>query len=283
MKLIKIDTGNFMVDGGALFGVIPKAMWQSKYPVDNDNYCNLSMRCLLVDTGDRKILIDTGAGAKQSDKFFSWHRLNGNDSLLKSLSNNGYHPDDISDVILTHLHWDHCGGCVYYDDDNMPQVTFKNATHWVSASQWANYEQPNSREGVVYFPENMRPVYDAGLLQLVDNNEEILPGIEVRLLNGHTQGNLLPIVHTPYGAIAFMGDLIPVAPSVRTPWVAAYDTQPLISIEEKRLFLQEALEKDITLFFEHDLYTECCSLVQTDKGIAINDVFTLNEFIREQP
>lgn len=278
MKLIKIETGYFMADGGALFGVIPKVMWSRKYPVDADNYCNLAMRCLLIDTGERKILIDTGAGLKQSARFFSWHRLNGAANLLNSLGEAGYQPDEITDVLLTHLHWDHCGGCVYYDDDHLPQLTFPNAQHWVSKSQWDNYRQPNSREGVVYFPDNMMPVEEAGLLRLIEQDSVILDIIEVRLLNGHTQGNLLPIVHTPTGQVAFMGDLIPVLPSIRLPWVSAYDTNPLQSIVEKELFLKEAAEKQITLFFEHDCYDECCQVIEGANGFEVSNKMLWQEW-----
>lgn len=282
MKVLKIETGNFMADGGALFGVIPKAMWQKKYPADADNYCNLAMRCLLVDMGERKVLIDTGSGAKQNDKFFSWHRLNGEANLLDSLALAGYRPEDITDVILTHLHWDHCGGCVYYNDQGIPVVRFEKANHWVSEAQWNNYIKPNSREGVVYFPDNMQPVYDAGLLKLVQKDEMILEHVEVRILNGHTQGNMLPIIHSPNGLLAFMGDLIPVLPSVRLPWVSAYDTMPLVSIDEKRMFLTEAAERGITLFFEHDCRTECATVIKRSEAFDIVRQFTLDDWSHQK-
>ncbi|MBR8537061.1 MBL fold metallo-hydrolase [Carboxylicivirga sediminis] len=278
MKLVKIETGNFMADGGALFGVIPKVMWEEKYPADEDNYCNLAMRCLLVDTGERKVLIDTGAGAKQSAKFFSWHRLNGEASLLNSLTSAGYKPSDITDVILTHLHWDHCGGCVYYDEQDEPKVRFDNANHWVSEAQWQNYVAPNSREGVVYFPDNMQPIFEAGLLKVVQKDAMIMDHIEVRILNGHTQGNMLPIIHSPQGLVAFMGDVIPVLPSIRLPWVSAYDTMPIESIKEKQMFLKEAVEKGICLFFEHDCYNECATVAMGSKGFGVDKLFTLNEW-----
>ncbi|WP_439181990.1 MBL fold metallo-hydrolase [Carboxylicivirga taeanensis] len=278
MKLLKIETGNFMADGGALFGVIPKLMWSKEYPADGNNYCNLTMRCLLIDMGDRKVLIDTGAGTKQSDKFYSWHYLNGEATLLNSLVSAGYQPDDITDVVLTHLHWDHCGGCVVYDEKKRPQLMFEKAKHWVSKTQWDNYVQPNSREGVVYFPDNMMPVYEAGLLNFIEHDGMIMDGIEVRLLNGHTQGNVLPIIHTPQGAIAFMGDLIPVLPSIRLPWVSAYDTQPLESIKEKQEFLNEAVQKHITLFFEHDYYVECCTVKKVENRFVADKQFNLEVF-----
>jgi len=278
MKLFTIDTGNFMADGGALFGVIPKIMWQKQYPADADNYCNLIMRCLLIDMGERKILIDTGAGNKQNEKFFSYSRLNGNATLEDSLKNAGYSYDEITDVILTHLHWDHCGGCVYYDDNNIEQPRFKNATHWVSKLQWENYLNPNRREGAVYFPENMMPVYKAGLIKTVESNGEIMPGINIKIYNGHTIGNMVPIILTHNGPIAFMGDLIPVLPCIQTLWVPAYDTQPLTSIKDKTSFLQEAANENISLFFEHDLYTECCTIKQSGKEVKVGKTLRLEEF-----
>lgn len=279
MKLFTIDTGNFMADGGALFGVIPKMMWQKQYPVDADNYCNMKMRCLLVDTGERRILIDTGAGDKQSDKFFSFSRLNGDATLEKSLNKAGYAYDDITDVILTHLHWDHCGGCVYYDADGTEQVRFKNATHWVSKLQWDNYLKPNIREGAVYFPENMMPIYEAGLIKTIESDGAIMPHIDIEIYDGHTVGNMVPIIHTPNGSIAFMGDVMPVLACMQPLWVPAYDTQPLISIDDKTIFLRKALDKEMTLFFEHDLEVECCSLKQNGKSITYEHTFKLEEFM----
>jgi len=279
MKLFVIDAGNFMADGGALFGVIPKIMWEKQYPADDDNYCNLKMRCLLVDTGDRKVLIDTGAGTKQSEKFFSYSRLNGNGNLHQSLKSAGYSYADITDVVLTHLHWDHCGGCVYYDEENKPQVTFKKATHWVSSEQWNNYTDPNKREGAVYFADNMMPVHEDGLLKTVEESRLIIPGIHIELFNGHTAGNMVPIVHTPKGALAFMGDLVPVLPCIQALWVSAYDTQPLVSIDEKERFLKQATQQNISLFFEHDLYTECCAVEHTKDGLKAAKTFSLKEFI----
>ncbi len=279
MNLYKIDAGNFMADGGALFGIIPKVMWKDRYACNDANYCNLTMRCLLIEFDDRKILIDTGGGSKQSDKFYSYHHLNGDASLISSLEGINIHPDEITDVILTHLHWDHCGGCVDYHEKGNAIIVFKNANHWVGKDQWNNYTSPNMREAAVYFPENMMPVNDAGLLRLVDSDSFIIPNVEVRLFNGHTKGNMLPIIHTPKGPLAFMGDVIPVLPSIRLPWVSAYDTEPLQSIDDKCAFLQEAIEKDITLFFEHDLYNECCKLSTKENAIVAQRLFTLNEFM----
>lgn len=275
MKLFKIDAGNFMVDGGALFGVIPKIMWRKHYASDADNYCALSMRCLLIDDGERRVLIDTGAGMKQSSKFYSHYRYNEDGQLLDSLKSVGYQPEDITDVVLTHLHWDHCGGCVYRDENNSLHIQFKNAIHWVSQAQWDNYKQPNPREGAVYFTENMMPIYENGMLKTIKDNGFILPNIEAKLFSGHTSGNMLPIIHTPAGQIAFMGDLIPVQANIKVPWVSAYDTMPLTSIDEKKQFINHALNNDITLFFEHDINIECCKLFKNDNGIGVSKGFKL--------
>ena len=281
MKLFKIESGNFMADGGAIFGVIPKMMWSKFYPANDINYCNLSMRCLLIDTGDRRILIDTGVGDKQSDKFFSYHHLNGDDSLSESLTKVGYNFEDITDVVLTHLHFDHCGGCVNYDDQQQPYLAFPNATYWVGKTQWENYKMPNIREGAVYFKENMMPVFEAGRLKTIDANGEWLPGIEMRIFNGHTAGQLVPVIQTTQGKLAYMGDLIPVMASIPLAWVSAYDTDPLLSIEEKREFLKEAAENNYTLFFEHDLYNECCTVEKTEKGIRMKESFTLEALVNQ--
>jgi glyoxylase-like metal-dependent hydrolase (beta-lactamase superfamily II) len=277
MKLFKIETGNFMCDGGAIFGVVPKVMWQKKYPCDEDNYCNLSMRCLLIDTGDRKVLIDTGVGNKQSEKFLSYYRLNGHDTLLRSLNDLGYKPENITDVVLTHLHFDHCGGCTVQDENGELQLVFSNATHWVSKQQWENYNHPNLREGVVYFPENMQPVEKAGRLRLIDQDGEWIPGIDFRLFHGHTPGNIVPIIHYGEQKIAFMGDLLPVVASLALAWVAAYDVDPIRSIAEKREFLDEALQNDTILFFEHDLHIECCNLMRKEEGVRIKNAFSLSD------
>ncbi|MCU4177026.1 MBL fold metallo-hydrolase [Carboxylicivirga sp. N1Y90] len=278
MKLYKIETGNFMCDGGALFGVIPKKMWENQYPVNEDNYCNMSLRCLLIDTGDRRILIDTGIGTNQSDKFLSRYFLNGDDNLRDSLKKVGYSFDDITDVLLTHLHFDHCGGCTHFDKNGEVQLSFPNADYWVEKKQWENYLNPNMREGAVYFPENMMPVFESGKLRLIDKEGEWLPNIDIRIFDGHTVGNMVPIINTPHGKIAFVGDHIPIAACIQLLWIPAYDTNPIISIEDKVRFLNEAIEDDITLFFEHDMHIECCNLEQNMKGIKLKDSFTLESW-----
>ncbi len=280
MKLHTIHAGHFMCDGGALFGVIPKKMWSKLYEVDADNYCKASLRCLLIDTVKRRILIDTGIGTKQGAKFLSHSRLFGDDELISSLHKVGYQTSDITDVLLTHLHFDHCGECVTKDEDGQLQLTFENATYWVSQKQWNTYLNPNVREGAVYFPENMMPVFEANKLQLIKSEGAWLPEVDIKLFDGHTDGQIVPIIHTPNGLLAYMGDFIPVTASINPFWVAAYDIQPIVSIEEKKQFLNEAISKNINLYFEHDYYTECCSLTSSPKGVSVGKTFSLEEFMR---
>ncbi|TAJ14038.1 MBL fold metallo-hydrolase [Marinilabiliaceae bacterium JC017] len=279
MKLSIIDAGNFMCDGGAVFGVVPKKMWEKQYPCDEENFCNLAMRCLLIDTGDRRILIDTGVGNKQSEKFYSYYKLNGEATLAGSLTKAGYSPGDITDVVLTHLHFDHCGGCVEWDDTQQPKLVFPHADYWVSQDQWDNYLDPNVREGAVYFPENMMPIKEANRLKVVEASGEWLPGVELRLFNGHTPGQIVPVIHYKDKTIAYMGDLIPVAASMPLPWVSAYDVNPLASMKEKETFLEEAAQNGYILFFEHDLYNQCCTVTSTEKGIRCDETFPLSTIL----
>ncbi len=266
-----------MADGGAVFGVVPKVLWQKKYPCNTDNYINLRMRCLLIKTGDRIILIDTGIGDKQSDKFFSYHHLNGDDSLANSFKAINISFDQVTDVILTHLHFDHCGGTVQQDKDGQLSPTFANATYWLSEAQWNNFNEPNIREGSVYFKENIMPIFEAGRLNFIKENTWLTPDIEMRLFNGHTQGQIIPLIKYHDKTIVYTADLFPLMASIPEAWIAAYDVDPVTSMNEKRVFLKEAVENNYTLFFEHDLYNECCNLIETDKGIQGGESFALEE------
>jgi glyoxylase-like metal-dependent hydrolase (beta-lactamase superfamily II) len=277
MKIHKIETGNFMADGGAIFGVVPKVMWEKKYPCNENNYCNLSMRCLLIKTNNRVILIDTGVGDKQSEKFFSYQHLNGDDSLQKSFQSIPVSFDEVTDVILTHLHFDHCGGAVRKDANNVLQLTFPNAKHWVSKTQWENFQNPNAREGSVYFHENIVPILEAGKLHFIEKNTCLTEKIELRIFNGHTQGQIIPFITYKDKTIVYTADLIPLMASIPEAWVAAYDTDPLVAMKEKREFIKEAQENNYILFFEHDLYNECCRLIKTDKGIQNSEPFRLSD------
>ena len=278
MRIYPLLTGNLKLDGGAMFGVVPKVIWNKVYPADENNLCNWAMRCLLIVDGDRKILIDSGVGDKQDDKFFGHYYLNGDDTLEKSLENLGYTVDDITDNILTHLHFDHVGGSVRYNDAGELEPTFKNATYWVSQAQWDWATKPNRRERASFLTENIIPMMEKGKLNLIKEEAEILPGITARMYNGHTDGQIIPHIEYKGKTIAFMGDLLPSIAHIPMPYVMSYDTRPLLTLEDKKKFFSEAVEKDYILFFEHDLYNECCNLQDTPKGVRAKDTFTLEEF-----
>lgn len=278
MQLFAIPTGNFKLDGGAMFGVVPKSLWSKHYPADENNLINMAMRCLLVVDGDRKILINNGMGDKQSEKFFSHYYLNGDDSLVKSLAVHGYSPEDITDMFLTHLHFDHCGGSVKVTADRKGfETVFPNATYWISQRQWDWAMHANRRESASFLKENIKPIEESGRLKLFDQAGELFPGIEVKMYNGHTDGQAIPFIQYKGKTLVFTSDLLPTAAHLPLPWVMSYDTRPLITLDEKEQFLQEALENNYILFFEHDLYTECCTLVMTEKGIKVEKRFKLED------
>ncbi|MCX6251931.1 MAG: MBL fold metallo-hydrolase [Bacteroidetes bacterium] len=278
MTLYPILTGNLKLDGGAMFGVVPKVIWNKIYPADENNLCNWSMRCLLVVDGDRKILIDTGIGRKQSEKFFANYYLNGDDSLDKSLAANGFTTDDITDVILTHLHFDHCGDAVRWNEDRTGYVpTFKNATYHIGLRQWEWATNPNNREKASFLPENILPIKEKGKLHLIDSDGELLPGISIRLFNGHTDGQVIPFITFKNRTVVFMADLLVSAAHIPLPYVMSYDTRPLITLQEKEKFLKEAVENNYLLFFEHDLYHECCTIMQTEKGYRMREAMAVRE------
>ena len=278
MELHVIDTGNFKLDGGAMFGVVPKVMWQKLYPADENNLCTWTMRCLLIVTDDRKILIDCGIGEKQEEKFLKNYHLSGDASLEKSLKNAGFSNADITDVILTHLHFDHCGGAVKYNSSKTELIpTFNNAIYWVSQQQWDLANHPNQREKASYLKENFQPLNENGKIRFVENDSELYPGISVRIFNGHTAGQLIPFIKYNDKTIVYMADFIPAAAHIPLPFIISYDTQPLVSLAEKESFLKEAVKGDYTLFFEHDVYNECCNLHETEKGIRANKSFQLKE------
>jgi len=275
MKLYKIEAGSFHVDGGAIFGVVPKRVWQKRYPCDEDNFCQLNMRCLLIDTGERRILIDTGSGDKQLEylKYYEFNEIINFEYQLNLL---GYHCSEITDVVLTHLHFDHCGGCTQFNEDHtIVELTFPNATHWVGETQWKNFLNPNVREGDSYFKENMIPVQEAGQLKLVSENQWICPEVEIRIFNGHTLGQLVCYIHSEVKTYVFVGDVIPIAPTVPVSWISAYDTYPITAMNEKKVLLDEAAEKQQILFFEHDAYTECCTIKEMYGKYRVDESFKL--------
>jgi len=259
-----------------MFGVVPKFMWNKKYPADENNLCDCALRSMLIVDGDRRILIDNGTGDKQADSYTSHYHLWGDDTLQSSLSKLGFDFEDITDVIFTHLHFDHCGGATRYKAGTKElELVFPNATHWVSKAQWENYLNPNVREGDSYFPENMMPIFEAGKLNLVEEDGELFPNVEVRQFNGHTKGLMAVLVHDTDKTIAFTADFIPTLANVNLKWIAAYDLFPTVVLKEKEDFLKEAVEKNYTLFFQHDIQNECCSLEKTARGIKPKESFKL--------
>ena len=277
MKLIKIEAGTFHVDGGAAFGVVPKKVWQKRYPCDKDNFCTLHMRCLLVDTGDRRILIDAGTGDKQL-KYLAYYGFKGVIDFESELGNSGYQCSDITDVIFTHLHFDHCGGATRFGaDGESVELVFPNATHWVSQTQWDNFMHPNVRESDSYFAENMIPISTAGKLKLVTENQMVCPELEIRIFNGHTVGQLVSYIHLGSKTLVYVGDVIPLAANVPLSWISSYDVFPLTAMEEKKVLLDEAADKEQILFFEHDAYTECCTVTANYKKHKIEKTFGLEE------
>jgi glyoxylase-like metal-dependent hydrolase (beta-lactamase superfamily II) len=280
MKLFSIETGNFKLDGGAMFGVVPKSLWNKVYPADENNMCNLALRNLLVESNNKVTLIDAGLGSKQNEKFFSYYYLNGVSTLEHSLNQVGFSKQDITDVILTHLHFDHCGGAIEKDGDTEYRPAFPNANYWISRSQWKWAMDPNQRERASYLPENFEPLEKTGKLNLINDEEKFNEDIEFRFFKGHTEGLMIPLVHYKNSTLVFVSDLIPTIAHLPLSWICGFDTRPLLSMEEHKTFLNEALHKNYTLFFEHDVYNECCNLINTDKGIRMKESFTLNEFMQ---
>ena len=276
MQLFSINTGNLKLDGGAMFGVVPKVMWSKLYPYDENNLCNWIMRCLLIVDGDRKILIDTGIGNKQSEKFFSNYYLNGNASLDKSLAEHGFTVDDITDVILTHLHFDHCGDAIRWNADKTDYIpTFRNATYYISRQQWEWATHPNNREKASFLKENILPIGEKAKLKLIDQDSELLPGISIRLFYGHTDGQMIPFIKYNDKTVVYMADVLPSTAHIPLPYVMSYDTRPLITLEEKEKFLKEAARNGYILFFEHDLYHEACTVEETEKGVRLKETMNI--------
>ena len=280
MEIFTVETGNFKLDGGAMFGVVPKVMWQKLYPADENNLCNWAMRCLLVVNGDRKILIDNGIGNKQDEKFLKHYYLNGDDNLEKSLSKLGYSFDDITDVVLTHLHFDHCGGSIKYNENKELVPAFPNAIFHTSKQQWEWATNPNRRERASFLKENILPIQENGKLNLFDKEQELFPNFEVKLFNGHTAGQVIPVINVNGQKFAYMGDLLPSTAHIPMPFIMSYDTKPLETLEDKKRFFNDAMKGNYILIFEHDIYNECCTLHETEKGIREKDTFSLDEFFK---
>ncbi len=277
MNLYSIHTGNFKLDGGAMFGVVPKSMWNKLNPADENNLCSWALRCLLIEDGNRLILVDNGIGNKQDAKFMGHYHLHGEDSLDKSLAANGFRKDDITDVFLTHLHFDHCGGSIEKVDDKLVPA-FKNAVYWSNERHWKWATEPNEREKASFLKENILPIKESGQLKFIEQSADEFPtGIEIRQVFGHTDAMMLPQVSYKGHTIVFMADLLPSAAHIPLPYVMAYDMFPLTTLNEKKSFLTEAQENNYILFFEHDPLIECCNLKLTDKGIRAGDSLLLKD------
>jgi len=286
MQLYSINTGFFKLDGGAMFGVVPKSIWNKVNPADENNLCSWALRCLLIEDGNRLILVDNGNGDKQDAKFFSHYHLHGDDTLDKSLAKYGFHRDDITDVILTHLHFDHCGGTIRRDGDRLVP-NFKNATVWSNEEHWQWATHPNDREKASFLKENILPIQENGQLKFIPipNRENPLrqlasanftDSISIRIADGHTRAMMLPQIQYKDRTIIFMADLLPSQGHIPLPYVMGYDMFPMTTLDEKKTFLEEAVDNNYILFFEHDPKVECCTLQRTDKGIRPKDFFSLD-------
>lgn len=276
MNLYAIDTGFFKLDGGAMFGVVPKSIWQKTNPADANNLCTWATRLLLIEDGNRLTLVDTGIGDKQSEKFFSHYYLHGDDTLDKSLQKHGFHREDITDVILTHLHFDHCGGAIDRKGDQLVPA-FKNAKYWSNEKHWQWATEPNPREKASFLTENILPIQESGQLHFLKEGENFDQDIAIRYAYGHTEAMMLPQIQYKGKTILYMADLLPSVGHIPLPYVMSYDVRPLQTMKERESYWQEAVDKEYILFFEHDPVNQCCTLQQTEKGIRVNDIFQLSD------
>lgn len=293
MNLYTINTGFFKLDGGAMFGVVPKSIWNKLNPADENNMCSWALRCLLIEDGDKLILIDNGMGNKQDAKFFGHYYLHGDDTLDKSLAQHGFHRDDITDVILTHLHFDHCGGSIMREGDKLVPA-FKNATFWSNEHHWNWAIDPNEREKASFLKENILPIQESGQLKFIEHpfipegepkgwiaypnkKSKFSENISLEYVSGHTNNMMIPHIQYKGKTVVFMADLLPAMAHIPIPYIMAYDMFPLTSLNEKKIFLAEALRNDYILFFEHDPLIECCTIQRTEKGIRQEETFKLSD------
>ena len=278
MRIYPIETGNFKLDGGAMFGVVPKSIWQKTNPADDKNMISMSMRCMLIEDGNRLTLIDTGIGNKQSDKFFGYYYLFGDFSLDVSLAKHGFHRDDITDVFLTHLHFDHCGGSIQWNKDKTGyEPAFKNARFWSNQRHWDWAVNPNPREKASFLQENIQPIKESGQLNFLHLNAKDYVGFDVLFKDGHTEKQMLPKIEYQGKTVVFMADLLPTAGHIPLPYVMGYDTRPLLTLKEKEAFLKEAADKEFYLFLEHDAYNELITVKHTEKGVRLKETFNFTD------
>ena len=282
MKIHVLNTGYFKLDGGAMFGVVPKSLWSRTNPADSNNMCSWALRSLLIEDGNRLMLIDTGMGDKQSEKFFSHYYLHGTDSLDKNLNKLGFSKDDITDVFLTHLHFDHCGGAIVWNNDkNGYRPNFKNAIYWSTENHWEWAVNPNGREKASFLKENIIPIQESGQLKFIHKEGEltknVFNNIDVLFVDGHTENMMIPHIQYQDKTLVFMADLLPSVGHIPLPYVMGYDTRPLITLKEKAEFLNIAEKENYVLFLEHDSINECCTLKNTEKGVRLDRSFDFNE------
>ena len=286
MKIYPINTGNFKLDGGAMFGVVPKSLWQKTNPADENNMISMALRCLLIEDGNRLTLIDTGMGNKQSEKFFGYYYMYGNHSLDQSLAQFGFHRNDITDVFLTHLHFDHCGGSIQWNKEKTGfEPAFKNAKFWSNKNHWQWATVPNPREKASFLDENINPMKSSGQLSYIslpdsDFKKESELGFDILFVDGHTEKMMIPHIQYQGKTLVYMADLLPTTGHVPLPYVMGYDTRPLITMEEKSKFLQKAADENYFLFLEHDAYTEICTLKNTEKGVRLANQYSFSEIFQ---
>jgi glyoxylase-like metal-dependent hydrolase (beta-lactamase superfamily II) len=283
MKIHVLNTGFFKLDGGAMFGVVPKTIWQKTNPADEFNMCTWAMRSLLIEDGNKLILIDTGIGNKQSEKFFSHYFLHGTDSLDFNLNKLGFSKKDITDVFLTHLHFDHCGGSIEWNESKSGyRPAFENATYWSTENHWEWATKPNPREKASFLSENILPIHESGQLKFLNRNanysKNCFSNIDVLFVDGHTESMMIPHIKYKGRTIVFMADLLPSIGHIPLPYVMGYDTRPLITITEKEAFLNRAADEEFILFFEHDSINECCTVQHTEKGVRLKETLRLSDF-----
>lgn len=277
MEFFEVHAGRFKLDGGAMFGVVPKSIWQKLNPPDDNNMCSWAMRCLLVKEGNRLLLVDNGMGNKQDAKFFGHYYLHGTESLDTSLAQLGFHRDDITDVLLTHLHFDHCGGSIMRQGDKLVPA-FKNARFWSNRKHWDWAVNPNAREKASFLKDNILPIQESGQLHWVEDVDEVFPGMKLEMVSGHTESMMLPLFTYKGRPLLYMADLLPSAAHIPLPYVMAYDTRPLLTLDEKKRILEWCLSNNALLFFEHDKDVACGTLTQTEKGIRLLDSGSLTDF-----
>lgn len=286
MKLYPIESGNFKLDGGAMFGVVPKTIWNKTNPADNNNLIDIAARCLLIEDGNRLILIDTGMGNKQSEKFYGYYSLWGNHSIDKSLAKYGFYRDDITDVFMTHLHFDHCGGSIQWNKDKTGyEPAFKNATFWSNENHWQWATEPNVREKASFLKENIIQMQESGQLRFIQRPEsDFLSksdlGFGILFVDGHTEKQMIPHIQYQDKTIVFCADLLATAGHIPIPYVMGYDTRPLLTMPEKTKFMNMAAENNFYLFLEHDAHNEIITVEKTEKGVRLKDVFSAEELLK---